>query len=289
MSNSWLKKGWFKFILASTVLLSTQVNAQDDESFEEIDFSDSPFYVSGNFGGYFANSETAAYYDGSGEAGTGLFGINWIFSIQQFYDQIKNRLNGQDFVLGELPANLQYKAGFMIGGTAGVKIGKQRFIFGELGIVTLRLGDVFTIHIDDPVNFEPIIRQGEILGEEKRLLINLGYREMLGSNEQTKVFYELGGTLNSVEVTKNEIFLEGLNYNLLRPVNPNQPNTNPIELRPGGVNFGAFGSLGINYKLNSHYSFDVGASLRYERIDVDPALDPALNSQFTLFLRVLFR
>lgn len=263
-----------------------EVIADDVEEEEEMGYPDSGWYLAGTLGGFFANSGTADFYRGDGQ-----YGINWIFSHQVYQDQIKRvlGLDQQDFYLGELPdtTTMRYQPGFILGGNGGFRFNENSAIFFDVNITTLKIQDIFTIYVDDPINFEPIIHQAGITGEEKRLQINLGYRQLFGDSETSRWFMEIAGSFNDTEVRSNEIHIENLTYSVVRPVVPNSPTQ--IQFITGGSSFGGVLGGGLNYRMNKDFAFDLGAHLRFEKIILDRNEVAQLQSQWMLFCRFIFK
>ncbi len=256
--------------------------AQESHEAEESSFN--PWFIGGTGGAYFAHNSSASFYNG-----TGTYGINWIFGIQHYSDQIKAQLglDQQAFYLGEVPENMTYRPGFTIGLNGGYRFNKASNFFFDLNITTFKLKDVYTIYVDDPINFEPTIYPQVIIGEEKRLHINIGYRHLFGGS-QTRAFLEVAGSFNDFEVMSNTISVGNISYNLIRPVIPNNPHQN-IQFQTGGSGIGGVAGAGIHYKMNNDFSFDFGLHARMDKVVLNPNIENVYKPQFVAFTRIIFK
>ena len=249
---------------------------------QEVDSVNSGWYFSGIGGALFANDESSRFYNGRN-----AYGIDWILSVQTYYDQIYQNVGQRDFWVGEYPDSVQnYRAAFTIGANGGYLFNNRTGIFFDCSITTLKTADIWLIFVDDPVNFEPLVTNADIVGEEKRLMIDLGLRQMLGDSPTGNFFIELGASFVNTKVVKNEIHINTLTYNLLRPTIPNNPNS--INIQSGGSAVGGFGGIGLNYRLNPNFSVDLGLHLRFDKIILDPAIDNPYRLQNLLFCRLVY-
>lgn len=288
---------WFKSLVLLLVFgVAVTANAQDD--FDE--FSDEPisladesprFFMGANVGAYFANRETAKYYKGSDDY---TFGVLWIWNganpngtTNRNYDIIRTELGELDFVLGELPDSIRYKPGLITGLNMGYMLNERSGIFMDINVVKLNLVDVVTLWLTDPNNQlqEPTIYQATLIGEEKRLSINLGYRAIFpGDNPQAAPFLEIGANFNNTKPTKNELHIGSLTYNIMPPENSTY--YGPRKL--GGSGYGALLGGGVHYKFNENFRFDFGGNLKMEKIVLLPEAEQRFALQFTLFARFIF-
>ena len=270
----------FSFAGSAQEVLTDDV---DDDAEPSEGFPSSGFYIGGTGGAFFAHGGTASFYSGQGQ-----YGINWVLSIQQYRDRIKQELglDQQDFTMGQFPDSMTYRPAFTIGLNGGVRLNESSALFFDLNITNIKLQDVFTLYVDDPINFEPIIHQAGITGEEKRLNINLGYRQLLGTNEKARPFLELAATFNNTEVVSNEIIIENWRYSLVRPVNP----TNPAQIQfiTGGSAFGGLVGGGFTALMNKDFAIDFGAHMRFDKIIVDRNIENTIKPQWLLFARIVY-
>lgn len=283
-------KSWLTFVLFLGVAL--QGYSQDDfDDFEEVDEDAPRFFMGVNVGGYFANRNTAKFYSGTG-AYNGGYSIEWIWNGQNpngttnlNYDRIFQALGDRDFELGETPDSMRYNGSLVYGVNMGYMFNKRSGLFLDVNIANLELVDVFTLFVNDPNNFfeEPVIVQGTITGVEKRLSVNLGYRQLFGNHERAFPYLEMGVNINSTRPESNEVFIEDLRFSILPPQN----NGFNAPVRYGGSGVGAILGGGLHYKFNEKFRFDLGLNFKYERIKLIVDEEP-LRLQQTLFARILF-
>jgi hypothetical protein len=252
---------------------------QDEGEIIEESSEGSSFYYGINIGGVLANKYTASYYNGYN--GTDAFNLVDLISIQQVYDQIYNKI-GRDFYLGEVPLDrMRYKTGILAGLHLGWYTDEDVSFFINADFVRLQLADVFTLESEDPANpsGDPKIYTELILGEENRLHFDLGMHIDFGVSTQLKGYFEMYGSLNSVRPVNNQVYIEGLSYNLLQP--PSVYSKTDL----GGIGWGIGAGTGIRYRFNKHYSFDLGGALAFQRINL--YLVERLKLNPVLYLRIL--
>jgi hypothetical protein len=280
----------FAFGTAITAVAQDDFDADPDVLVPLSD--DAPrFYMGANVGAYFANRSTAEYYNGDG---SNTFGVEWIWTgnnpngtVNRNYDNIKTELGELEFELGELPDSMRYKPGLITGVNMGYMLNARAGIFLDVNIVKITLVDVVTLSINDPNNqlLEPTIQQTTLIGEEKRLSINLGYRAIFpGANPQAAPYLEIGANFNSTKPTKNELHIGNLTYDILPPENSSY--YGPQQL--GGSGIGGLIGGGLHYKMNNNFRFDLGGNVKMEKIVLLSEIEQGYAVQFTLFARFLF-
>lgn len=260
----------------------------DDDAVED---EEGPrFFVGANVGGYFANQSTAKYYNGDGTYTNGVAwiwqGVNVNGTTNVNYDRIRLALGDRDFELGQTPDSMRYNPALLTGLNVGYMFTAKSGVFLDVNIINLKLVDAVTLFVEDGNNqfSEPIIYQATINGEEKRLSVNLGYRQLFGEHPRAWPYLEIGGVFNSVRPSQNQVIIENLTYNILPAVN----NGFNAPTRLGGTGFGAMLGGGLHYKMNPKFRFDIGLNLKYEKIALLPEAQREYNLQTVLFVRFLF-
>jgi len=142
---------------------------------------------------------------------------------------------------------------------AGVNVSKINNIYIDINYATLKFEQVFTIAIDDPVNqsIQPTYEQFPILGEEKRININLGTQLSLYKESKTNIYWAIFGNFNSIELERNYFVIDGREYEIIHS-NPQMP-----YVAPGGIGYGGGSGLGIQYKLTDNIKADLTYNLYY--------------------------
>jgi len=231
--------------------------AQDWEDEEEEEEESSPFFVGINAGAFFANNNTAAIYTGSSDLTD--YGIDYILDIQNYKPVFDAYFDYNNYTVEETPQNPTYKTAFNIGLHAGVNVSKINNIYIDINYATLKFEQVFTIAIDDPVNqsIQPTYEQFPILGEEKRININLGTQLSLYKESKTNIYWAIFGNFNSIELERNYFVIDGREYEIIHS-NPQMP-----YVAPGGIGYGGGSGLGIQYKLTDNIKADLTYNLYY--------------------------
>ncbi len=136
-------------------------------------------------------------------------------------------------------------------------------LYSNIDIVRLKFQEVFTLEADNPANpsGDPIVYPQSIIGEENRMIIDLGLHFDFGDPGKPGGYFEIFGSFNATRARKNEVIIENnLKYSLL-----SQPNVyNRVNL--GGVGYGLGIGTGVRVKFNRQYTFDLGATAAFQKI-----------------------
>ncbi len=275
--------------LTGAVSFSGGSYAQDDSS-----YGMNPFFIGVKAGGYFANKKSAEVYNGFYSGG-----MERVLSTQFYRDQIDQELQ-YSWGLSEFPENLRYTAALQLGATVGYNVAESFALYADVDIINLKVQDFITFAIDDPNNGspEPTYEAMPILGEEKRLNINLGFQNYLGFENNTYPYWSMGVNVTSTRFENNTIKIRNLSPIYIGDplwigtVNPN--NGTVVEqtgrTRPGGVGYGGFGGFGIKFKFNEEIIFDVGYNIIYTTIKLTDYQSQYVQRglQHSLFARILW-
>lgn len=236
--------------------------------------SSNGFCLGASLGFYFANKNTAQYYNGSG-----INNLDSVINYSLNHNAIRERLN-YDFDLSELPTKMKYNPSLMLGVYAKYSI-KNFGFFANFSMAKLKTEDVFTIVLDDPGNTlsEDIYRQEVVWGNEQRSNIDLGIVYNVPSKGKSKPYFELGYNISDTKFIDNKINIEGLEYSIT-----NYYYTyNKIER--GGIGYGFFGGAGVEIIFNEYLTLDPGFNLYYAKIKLGNFNEFKLNS--SMYVRVI--
>jgi len=252
------------------------------------------FFIGVNAGGYFANKKTANFYNG----GT-INGISRILNTTYYRDQIDQELS-YDWSFGEFPGQMKYSAALQLGVHLGFHVSDNFALIGDVDIINLKTQDYVTFLIDDPNNGspEPTIETMPILGEEKRLNFNFGFQNYLSKENNTFVYWSMAFNATSTKFIDNTLKIRNLStYYIGDPlwigsVNPNNGTviSENGRTKPGGTGFGGLIGMGVKFKFNEQFVFDLGYNLIYTTIklsDYDSEFKQR-GVQHSLFLRVIW-
>ncbi|MFZ5553256.1 MAG: hypothetical protein ACOZCO_09085 [Bacteroidota bacterium] len=264
------------FLSALSFFFPLLAIAQEEEEIPVLE-SKTGFYFGINTGACLANKYTAGYYGGTNE-----YSLVDLISNPYVKNELSNKFQQLPFWIGEYPAQMRYKPGIAAGFHFGYYTDETSAFFMDVNFVRLTLAATFAIYTDDPNNMsgDPIVYPEILTGEENRLSIDLGYHSDFGE-EKVRGYAEFGGNFNAVKPVKNTAIIEGLQYNLLQ---------NGYYLQPwidrGGMGFGFFLGTGVRMKFNQKFTFDLGATANFQRINL--WMDEKFKLNPVLYLRLLY-
>jgi len=245
-------------LLLACIFSSSFAFAQND---------DEGVFVGVNFGGYFANKNTAIMYTGATNITS--------YGIENLFTNTYNKPYFDDYFqypyeIAELSQTWSYRPALDIGGHAGVKLGEGNSLYIDANFSTLSFENFFTVAIEDPNNQspDPTYEQVPLFGQEKRMNINLGLQLSLYNENKINAYFALFGNLNSTRLENNYFVINGRQYYITHVV-PGQPN-----VKPGGIGFGGGTGLGAKYKFNDKFTFDLAYSLYYTKIKMKEDFAP---------------
>jgi len=235
------------------------------QDWTDIKEKENTFFVGLNIGTLFANNNTASIYDGSNN--NTPFGVEYIMNIPSNKIIFKNYFQ-QTFSIAELPLNPTYKTALDIGLHAGINISKVSSIFVDMNISSLSVQQLFTILIDDPTNLaiEPNYEQLPIIGEEKRININVGTQLNFFNRNKTKIYGSFFGNFNNIKLLRNYIVINNREYEIFH-ASTQQPN-----IKPSGSGYGGGIGLGIKYNLTDKLTTDFTYNFYYIKTSINDKL-----------------
>jgi len=264
------------FTLGFIVLISfTSFSQEEDEM--PVSEGRKGFYFGINTGTCLANKYTAGFYGGNGE-----YSLYDLLSNPNIRNQLETKFQST-FYIGEMPAVVKYKPGIAVGFHAGYYTDGTSAFFADINFIRLTVAAPFALYVTDPnnQNGDPIVYPETLIGEENRLTFDLGYHSDFGE-EDIRGYAEFGGNFNAVKPVKNNALIEGTQYSLMQS---SYPPYNPGTDR-GGIGFGAFIGGGARIKFNQKFTFDIGVTASFQRINL--YLDEKFKLNPVLYLRLLY-
>lgn len=267
------------FLMISGLFCPTNAVAQDEEASDV-----RSFFVGVHAGGYFANKNTAFFYNGNN-----TYGVQRILSTRIYNDQLDQEFQ-YSWKFGEFPEKMRYNPAFAIGGHIGTYISDGFALVLNAHFVRLKLQDVVTFQVDDPNNnmVGPSIVTAPITGAEQRFHVDIGFQHDLSNRNNTSFYWSgaINGTVTQFE--ENTIKVGNL---------PAWNIGDPFWFGNGGVTPRGFGiggqaGLGMKFRFNEQLVFDLGYQLIYTTIKLNherqttPFQDRGL--QHMLYARIIW-
>ena len=308
MKLQFIKKP-IKFFFLLLIILSEKINAQNNDDKDEAEtkiYKKSKILSGFYIGSYFANKYSASTYDGYG------FDINGnqnSFLNSFMYQKIKNVYGGGlgqfdqiasalgvdqgqwEFNESDMPINMRYVPAIMLGFNFKIPVSKNSAFIFNLNGSKLAIEGNFTMTLLKVLGSNPAINSNiktfAIKGTEKRLLFQLGYQKIFGTDDNINFFGEIGfnGTLS--QYNSNTIYINELQIDLTYYLNQNNnPITSPTK-PPTGFGLGAYAGLGLNIDLNSQFTMQLLYSPSHEKINIGNK--PTLKLQNSIGVRFYYK
>lgn len=262
-------------LLLGILFLPSAIFAQGDDMWE---FPERSGFVFGiNIGGYFANKGSANFYNG-----TASWDINDVqaqmlsieerlFLNDQVVQQVTNLIAAEAYTIpfDSPPAAMRYNPSLMVGFRLGYRFNNENGIFLDANFTSLQAADKFTLVtnlIPNPAEGTADIRLYNIIGEEDRMSLCLGYRAGIVINEMMNWYVEGGGTMLATRVNENYLEIEGTTFDLMigtqfGPNFLNSPNSNLTA-----VGFGFYAGTGVEAFFNEKYEIDLGLRMMRDQV-----------------------
>ena len=211
------------------------------------------------------------------------------------FDQIASALGvdqGQwQFNESDMPINMRYVPAIMLGFNFKIPVSKNSAFIFNLNGSKLSIEGNFTMTLLKVLGSNPAINSNiktfSIKGTEKRLLFQLGYQKIFGTDDNINFFGEIGfnGTLS--QYNSNTIYINELQIDLTYYLNQNNnPITSPTK-PPTGFGLGAYAGLGLNINLNSQFTMQLLYSPSHEKINIGNK--PTLKLQNSIGVRFYYK
>jgi len=261
---------------------------------EREDMELKPFFIGVTAGGYFANKKTANFYNG-------IFseGISRVLNTQYYKDQITQEMQ-YTWWFGEAPIAMKYTAAAQLGVHMGYHVSDNFALIADVDIINLKLQDFVTFYIDDPNNGSPeaTIETMPLLGKEKRLSINLGFQNYLSQENNTFFYWSMAVNATFTQFVNNTMKVRDLSpyyvgnpywIGTINPVNGTVQN-GPGSTKPGGMGLGAVGGVGVKFKFNSQFVFDIGYNAIFTNVNLTGYLSDIKEKGFqhSIFARIIW-
>ena len=264
------------------------------------------FHVGLFVGYYYANKYTSNLYDGWGYDENGKRND---FTNSFMYRRIVNDYGGGNsgttdqiaVALGvdptanpkqwsfdetDMPVKMKYSPALLFGLQMNYGITKKDALVFNLSAVKINLIGSFAMVITNPIiGPQPPgyqnLKYFSITGGEQRLMLQMGYRRILGENDFVNFFIEAGPALNYTKFIKNQITINNLPIDLsFYYTQPYYPTYRASYLR--GTGFGAFAGFGINITASPKWTLQFLYNPSYEKINIGQEPKPALQNSFGL-------
>lgn len=316
-------KSIYVFILIN-VCFTNNAAAQDEETVTDttskaITTSGKKLHLGLFIGTYFANKYTANMYDGYGFDANGDKNDFSNSLMNQFINGYyagngnnpgstvnTNSSTGTDLIsqtLGvnpsprswnfgqtDMPYDLTYNMTYLVGFNGSYNLNKSSSIIFNINGTSLSVNGKFTIVTTNTVNGSPSVsylRQGTITGGEQRLMFQLGYQKVLGTNEKANFFIEGGINVVMAKFLKNKAYIPNgvsggspLEIDLASVYNT--PTYNFYHSKLTGVGVGIFAGFGLHLTINPKYTIQLLYNPSYDKINLGDSPVYKLQNGFGL-------
>ncbi|MBL7943965.1 MAG: hypothetical protein JNM00_14445 [Flavobacteriales bacterium] len=275
------RKWWLACLMLLALAMPAGAQDEDELLLEEEEEVDPwrGWSIGLNFGGYFASKKTGSFYNGL--CGVGdlddpndiqCYTIAERLSADYFlrdWQDITNYYQIQSFSVpyDSYPMLMRYNPGVAVGINIVYRFDRYNAIVFNSNFSALKAADQFTLIFYGgslPQNQQNDVRLFQIIGEEDRVNMNLGYRMGVESGPLANWYLQLGPAALFTTMRSNEIRVADRNYQLfLGATNPNQP----VQYRPRtDVGLGGYASVGIEFFLKDKYTFDISVGMQNDNV-----------------------
>jgi hypothetical protein len=243
-----------------------------------------------NFGAYFANKNSANFYNG---APYNVNNLNYLMSNIYTYRDIKTAmgLSESDVLLVDGYAmNMHYNVGFSGGLFMRVNINRKNGFFLEANYAMLRAEDVVTMKVnpDTYLTFDDI-RTEPVIGKEGRVMIDLGYQRSFPLRSRINLFIQGGLTMCYTQVIKSIFVAESTEFSLVNIYGPGGyqqgQNNQTFTVNQNAFGFGGMLGVGAGIPLNAMWGLEPGFFMHYYPTNLEGY--SGFNPSFGLYLRIL--
>jgi hypothetical protein len=237
-----------------------------------------------NIGAYMGDKSTANYYNGSGQyTGVGNQGtLERIIgpSNNLNYPRIRQDL-GYDYEIHDLPTAMRYNPAMMVGLFATLHLGERMAVIVESNFVSLKTQDQFTIELARHSDIEgDNIERHAISGTEERIDIRIGLKyTFVSKRSYVHPFVETGFIATDTKAKSNTARIGNSTYNIYF-----SGTSQYVPERDFGMGVGAYATMGAALNVSDNFSFDIGFSSHYNKINLGRFDDFGL--QYSLFVRL---
>lgn len=237
-----------------------------------------------NIGAYIADKSTANYYNGSGEyTGVGNQGtLDRIIGSSNELNYTRIRQNiGYDYEIDGLPTAMRYNPAMMVGLFATLHLGQRMAVIVESNFVSLKTQDQFTIELTRHSDIEgDNIERHAISGTEERIDIRIGLKyTFVSERSYIHPFLETGFIATDTKAKSNTARIGNGTYSVYF-----SGTSQYVPERDFGMGIGAYATMGVAMDVSENFSFDIGFSSHYNKINLGNHDDFGL--QHSLFVRL---
>ncbi len=234
-----------------------------------------------SFGGYFAHPSTANYYNGSGDYSDGEHTVE--AALNRYYNRDRLIANVEDiietFEVGELPRNMRYDPGLLVGFFGGIAFSRSFAVLGEFNYTQLKAADKFTLITDKYTSTsEPYRLLSDIYGTEERIELRLGFQYTLVTSSYIHPFIESGLNITDTKINENRVIISGMQFNI------REIRSEIYGIRDYGLGFGIYTGGGVHFEVSESFSFRLGGSVSLSQINL--GLNSEIEPQYNLYLRL---
>ncbi len=251
-----------------------------------------------NFGMYFANNNTANYYNGSNNInnlekliGPEMWNANGTPAdttyVNPYHKQIKE-LYRHEFEIKELPQRMRYNKPTAIGFHLKYNVSDHMAIFGDFNYAKLTTVDQFSIQLitGDQISNRAVIFN-KIKGTEQRYDINVGVFMTFGKSSLIKPFVQAAFNLNntlvkdaSVEFRNDSVTKQTLTFSFLNPY------YNYYNMRDWGLGYGVLAGGGLRLMLNDKFLTYIGGDVSMKHIYIGD--NKGFHPHGLVYIRILY-
>lgn len=271
-------------ILFLFVFISGKVKAQQLEDYHP----EQGWYFGLNTGMILPYGQPAGFYNGSSKNENKIS----LIVDNQYYKTIIVQNIGYNYTGYDLPGNMTYQPNFSVGFFARYQFSKSSSIFAQTSYSRLTAADVFLLHLDLPqgYSFEPTYLKCDIMGQESRTYLDVGFRYDLPSQSAYHSFIETGLSMNNVKVLKNMIRIKNLEYSIKyageHPTGPYSQDPK-YDFYQGGIAAGGFVNAGFFLRFNENIALEPILGVNYSKTQLEGYTRPGPSVYF--LVRFSFR
>ncbi len=233
-------------------------------------------------------SKPAGFYNGSSQNENK---ISLIVDNQYYKTNIVQHI-GYNYTGYDLPGNMNYQPNFSVGFFIRYQYSNFSSLFAQTAYSRLTASDIFLLNLDLPPGYslEPTYLECDIMGQESRTYIDLGYRHDFPSESVHHTFIEAGISMNNVKVLKNMIRIKDLEYSIKytgeHPTGPYSQDPR-YDFYQGGIGFGGFLNAGYDLRFNDNVSLEPMLGVNFSQTRLEGYTSPGPSWYF--LVRFSFR
>lgn len=270
-------------------LFSFAQEQQEEGVYEADPVKKKKFLIGIYIGSLFANQSTAYNYDGYGyDIGGKRNNFQNSFMNTKINFQYSGTTFGQPDLIGQelgvqpgewtfnesdMPVNMRYNIAFLVGLNGRYAVSDKGAILLHVNASKLSVSGNFTITTRPNANanqLQKTVQTFAIRGGEQRMQIQVGYQNLSGEADAKINFLVEGGlNVSLAKFDNNQIQINNLQIDLTSYYDINNPVANATARRPGGVGFGAFAGMGLNFNVNAKTQVQLVYNPSYEQIRVE--------------------